>query len=94
MDNFNWGEIKFPQTKFSQLLDIFPPIIEWIGILAIILAVIAIMVSGIQYILSFGNPEKAQLAKKNLVWAITGIIIGALAGVIILLVRQVIGSTP
>lgn len=54
-------------------------IINWFLYFAGGLAVIAIIYSGIMYITSSGNPEKAQKAKSNLVWAIIGLLVILLA---------------
>jgi len=38
------------------------------------LAFLAILYSGAIYITSFGDPNKMEMAKKNLTWTVTGII--------------------
>lgn len=48
-------------------------ITEWLFIVASVLAVIALLYSGIMYELSLGDPAKAEKAKKNLGWAVAGI---------------------
>lgn len=51
--------------------------------LLIVLAVVAIVVSGIQYIISQGNPEGIKAAKSRLTNAIVGLILLALMFVIL-----------
>ena len=79
----DWGTIIFPSTKISSIRDLIVAIIDWLLVLAGSLAVIAIIYSGIMYITAGGDPAKAETAKKNLVWAVIGIVIIALALVII-----------
>jgi len=79
----NWGTIIFPSTKISSIRDLIVVIIDWLLVLAGALAVIAIIYSGIMYITAGGDPAKAETAKKNLICAIIGVIVIALALVII-----------
>lgn len=53
-------------------------VINWLLQLVDGLAVLAIIYSGIMYITSAGNAEQAEKAKKNLTWAIIGLIIVSL----------------
>lgn len=46
------------------------------------LAVLAIIIAGIQYITSQGNPEQIKTAKSRLINAVIGLILLALTGVI------------
>ena len=83
--------IKFPkaieETKFNSLNGVFSEIISILLIVAGGLAVIAILYSGIMYITAGADQAKAETAKKNLVWAIVGLLIISLAYVIIELVK-------
>ena len=54
-----------------------------------IIAVIWIIVSGIQYISSLGDPEKMAGAKKALLWAVVGLIISMCAYAIIKFVELI-----
>lgn len=47
------------------------------------LAVIFIIVGGIQYVLSGGNPEQTTKAKNTILYAIVGLIVSILATVIV-----------
>jgi len=58
-------------------------ILYWILSIFGILAVIAFVVSGIQYILSTGNEKMIDTAKRSMTWSIVGVAI-ALSGLIII----------
>lgn len=78
------GEIVWPahRSNINSLSDIIMVVINWLLGIAGALAVIAIIYSGIMYITASGdiakpggNATQAMKAKKNLVWAIIGIIV-------------------
>lgn len=80
----NIGEIIFPAGKsdITDLSSLIMAIINWLFGIAGALAVIAIIYSGIMYITASGdiakaggNPTQAMKAKKNLTWAIIGIVV-------------------
>ncbi len=77
------GTIIFPPTKIGSIRDLIVAIIDWLLALAGALAVIAIIYSGLMYITAGGDPTKAENAKKNLIWAIIGVVVIALALVIV-----------
>lgn len=61
---------------------ILSKILTWLlGIFGIV-ALIAFIVSGLQYLFSAGSPKMIDAAKRNMMYAIIGVIVG-LAGVII-----------
>ena len=62
-----------------------------VGLLISSLGVIMIIVSGILYVTSAGNPQRVETAKKALIYAIAGIAIGVAASVIVAIVKGVIG---
>ncbi len=67
-------------------------IIDLIITIVSIFAAIAVIWSGIIYALSFGDPAKAEKAKKNLTWAIIGLVIMLLTVVILSAVSRVLKS--
>ncbi|MGA2667154.1 MAG: pilin [Patescibacteria group bacterium] len=83
-DNLNIGTINFPWHSSSGTpQDLLLKIINWfLGIIGA-LAVVAIVYAGILFITSGQNETQVETAKKTLTWAITGLIISALAYLII-----------
>jgi hypothetical protein len=51
--------------------------------LAGVIAVVYMIIGGYTYLTSFGNPEKAELAKLKITWAVVGFIISVLAFIVI-----------
>ena len=76
-------------NNFAQLLT---RIAEQVGLLIASLGAIMIIVAGILYLLSAGNPEKIATAKKALIYAIAGIAIGLAASAIVSIIQQIIGA--
>ena len=75
-------------TSFCQLLT---QIAQQVGSLIAYLGVIMIIISGILYLVSAGNPEKVGMAKKALIYAIGGIAIGLAANAIVDIIKSIIG---
>lgn len=65
---------------------------DWLFYIAIILAVLFIMWSGIQWITSGGDVDKLQSAKKRLMYAIIGLIVVLMAFVIVRVVLTTLGA--
>jgi len=88
------SDITFPDTKIeiTSIKDLIVTIINWLLGLGGVLAVIAIVYSGIMYITAGGDQTKAENAKKNLIWAITGIVLILLALVIINEIAGILGG--
>lgn len=74
----------------TKVDSVIKSVVRILGVVAGILAVIMIIVSGIKYITSGGDSSKIAGAKNALVYAIVGLIIVALSQVI---VRFVLGQT-
>ena len=63
---------------------------KWLlGIFGII-AIIAFTISGIQYLISAGSEDMQQRAKRNLIYSITGVIVGLGGMVIISAVQKIL----
>ncbi|MCX6806566.1 MAG: pilin [Candidatus Berkelbacteria bacterium] len=58
---------------------LFVSVITWLLGAAGAFAVIAIVYSGIMYIMSAGNQEQVEKAKKNITWAVTGLVFIAIS---------------
>lgn len=54
---------------------VFTGIFNFVFLMIGSLAVIAIIVSGIRYATSYGNPERMEKAKRNLTFAVIGLIV-------------------
>jgi hypothetical protein len=97
--NGNLEPIKFDLPDFSRLkgltgLDlmngVFDLVISLIIIIVSMFAGVAYIFSGINYALSFGDQAKAEKAKKNLIWAVTGTVVALSALIILNVVSRVV----
>jgi len=70
-------------------------LIDWGLLLMGSFAVIAVIYSGFMYISAGGDQALAEKAKKNLTWAIIGVVLIALSAVIVQIVNSIISTnTP
>jgi len=74
---------QLPEGRYSNLTDLSVAVIDFLLILGGALAVLAVAYSGLMYILAGPDSTKAEGAKKNLVWSITGLIIISLSYLIV-----------
>lgn len=63
-------------------------IIKWLLSLVAILALLALVVGGIMYIVSFGNEEMAKRAKRVILYAIIGLLVVFLSFAVMLAVQS------
>lgn len=84
----NLGKISFLPTKINDAKELMAVIINWLLTFVGALAVIALIYSGVMYITAGGDAAKAENAKKNIVWAIVGILIAISALIIVNVIAQ------
>ncbi|MCD4756619.1 pilin [bacterium] len=69
--------------KLGELFGSFDGVIDSIVPVGILLAVVMIILSGYKWMTSAGNPEKIQQAQATLTWAIIGLVVLLLIGMLI-----------
>lgn len=79
-------------TNLAQLGDIFGRVVSVLIGIAGAIGIILIVIGGIRYILSSGDPKAMQSARNALTFAIIGLIIILLALAIVLLIGNVLGA--
>ena len=67
-------------------------IVNWLLGIAATVAVLLIVISGIRYIVSAGNQQEIDDAKKTITYAVIGLVITILAIVIVNVVIRIIGD--
>jgi len=72
-----------PTTASKSLGDTIKTVVEVISILAGVAAVVMIIVGGFRYVTSAGNPESLKSARNTILYAIVGLIVVALAQIIV-----------
>jgi len=93
------GTVTLPghASNITDLADVIMVVINWALGIAGAFAVFAIIYSGLMYITASGdiaksgsNPEKVTKAKKNLVWAIIGVVVILLSYIIVQWVAKIV----
>ena len=87
------GKIRFPKTNITSIPDLLTKLVYIFLPAAGAGAVIALIWSGIIYITAAGNTERQEKAKKNMTWAITGIVIIALSGLMVYTFARILEGT-
>lgn len=88
------GGINLPTPRFTTTGALILGIINFLLGFAGAFAVFALAYSGIMYITAGGDTSKAENARKNITWAITGIVIVVLALVIVNLTGRILTTNP
>jgi len=81
-----------PLSGVNSFGDLLMKIAAGAGALIASLSVVMIIVAGILYLTSAGSPERIGTAKKALIYAVVGIVIGASASAIVAVIKNVIGA--
>lgn len=77
----NANNIAFPSvTADASLIE---NILNMVFLITGALATIFIIVGGLRYVLSFGNPEALQKAKNTILYAIIGLVVSIFASAIV-----------
>lgn len=88
----NW-EINIPNyARYNSLEEFAAAVLDYILIFAGILAVVAMIYSGLRFITAGSDAEAAATARKNLMWAVIGIVIILLALLVINWVQGILQS--
>ena len=81
-----------PTGGFNTIgIDIIHPAINLLFLVGILLALVSILYSGIQWIISTGEKQKVQSARNRIIYSITGLIIILLSFIIMNLVFDLLG---
>ncbi len=84
-------EIPNPLGEGTDFPTLLTNIATGVGTLIGYIGVIMIIVAGILYLTSAGSPERIGTAKKALVYAVIGIVIGIAANAIVEVIKNVLG---
>lgn len=88
----NIHDLQLPGSRFNDVPSVIVGIITWLGVLVGILAVVALIYSGIMYITAGGDTAKADTAKKNITWAVVGIVVVLLSVIIVRWVNSIVNG--
>jgi len=76
-----------------DLLGIIKKVIDFLKIIAIPLATIMIIISGIQYLTSAGNEERASRARKTLLYTVIGLAVVLAVDFIVGIIQEILQKT-
>ncbi len=79
-------------TTAADILTKLDTILNWIFTIALILAVVFLILAGIQFVTSGSDPAKISEARQKLIWAIVGIIVAAIAKGLPWVILNIVGK--
>jgi purine-cytosine permease-like protein len=69
--------------KIEELFSGFDTVIDWLVPIGVVVSLVFIIIGGYMWMTSAGNPDKVKQAQGTLTWAILGLILILLAGLLI-----------
>ncbi|KUK76775.1 MAG: Uncharacterized protein XD93_0722 [candidate division WS6 bacterium 34_10] len=69
--------------KIENLFTGFDTVIDWLVPIGVIISLVFIIIGGYMWMTSAGNPDKVKQAQGTLTWAILGLVLILLAGLLI-----------
>lgn len=75
--------------SFNELID---RIIKWVFNIGIALATVVFLWGGFQFLVSGGNEQKIEQAKKTMLWGAIGLIVVLIAAGVPALIREFLGA--
>lgn len=82
----------FP-TKFCSAGDLITIVVKTLLAFISMIAVVVIILGGYKYVTSSGNAENAGAARKQITYAITGLVVAVLAYTVVAVVSNTVGSS-
>lgn len=76
----------------KSVLDIVTNFLNWILAIAAIIAILALVISGIQYLVSAGDEDMAETAKRNIRYSLIGLVIILVSFTIVATIHGVLTS--
>lgn len=86
-EDFNIPEVEADNTAIENVLKLVFAIIGGLSVLMVI-------IGGVRYIISTGDPQKTATAKNTIIYAIVGLIISVSAFVLVGFIFRVIEGSP
>ena len=79
-----------PQDCSKAISDVLDDAIDWLLTVASIISIMVVIIGGIYYVGSSGNPETAKIGKKIIVGGILGVLVCGLAYSVIAVIDSVL----
>lgn len=75
-----------PDTSTAQITNILGIVFTFIGAIALLM----IVISGLRYILSSGDPERANKAKNGIIYSLVGLVLAITAqAIVVFIVKRI-----
>lgn len=89
----------FPRSSYTGLSDksvlqILTALISWLLAIFGLIAILGFIISGLQYLMSAGDEQRAETAKRNMQYAVIGVIVALSGWVIIQAVDNLLKADP
>ena len=81
-------------TTAQSFVGIIRGLTNWIFVLVLVISAIFLVLAGLQFIVSEGNPAMIAQARSKLIYAVVGLIVAATAGGIPLAIQNLFGVMP
>jgi hypothetical protein len=78
--------------EFNSLDDFILAVLAIVGSLVAIVALVALVIGAVMYITSLGNDEKVEKAKKIIIYAVIGLLVLGVAGILVNVVINIISG--
>ena len=90
-----WNKSNYDMTGLpkTSLLAIITNIASWLLMIFGFVAIIGFVVSGIIYLISSGDEDGQERAKRAMIYSITGVLVGLAGLVVIYAVSNLLGAT-
>ena len=76
----------------ASVAQILTKVTSWLlGVLGF-MALIAFVISGLQYLLASGSEEIIEVTKRNMTWSVVGIIVGSLRMIVIRMIERLLAG--
>ncbi|MBI3952628.1 MAG: hypothetical protein HY336_01575 [Candidatus Doudnabacteria bacterium] len=91
-DNYGWGQFVWNPVRYNSFLDLLLGMLTGFLEVASLIAMGMIVFGGFKYVTARGDQEQATSAKETLQWAIVGLLVIALAFVLVRATATFVGQ--
>jgi len=74
----------------NAFLGIFNTLLNWVFTIFIVLAILMVILAGLQFVTGGGNPSSVSEARQKLIWAIVGIVVALIAKGLPFMIRAIV----
>lgn len=86
----NYSNLGLPSDTIYNIIE---KVVMWaLGIFGFI-AIIGFVISGVMYLTSAGDDTAMKKAKNQMIWSLTGVVVGLIGMVIVITVNTLLGGT-